>query len=153
MPTRRQKSGTAAANARKAKSALAQPDSKQAEELMDLAVDAARSRHLPDFLKRFSTRAASLANADWGGVVVFEENGEEFYSTSNLADLRNAPTRDWLVSRALEINGDAQVCILPQEKSSTCVFVPILSSSKERMGALCLLRSPRALHVHERRLL
>jgi len=154
MPTHRQKSGTAvSANTRKAKSDLALPDSKQAEELMDLAVDAARSRHLPDFLKRFSLRAASLASADWGGVVVFEENGEEFYSAADLADLRNAPTRKWVVGKALEINGDAQVCILPQEKRLTCLFVPILSSSKERMGAVCLLRSPRALHAHERRLL
>jgi len=72
---------------------------------MDLAVDAARSRHLPDFLKRFAARAASLANADWGGVVVFEENAAEFYSGTELADVPNSPTRDWLVCKALEING------------------------------------------------
>jgi len=120
---------------------------------MELAVDAARSRHLPEFLKRFAERAASLANADWGGVVVFEENSEEFYSGTELGAVANAPTRDWLVRKALEISGDAQVCILPQEKSSTGVFVPILSSARERMGAVCLLRPPRALHAHERRLL
>src|SRR5882672_8071305 len=154
MPTHRQKSGTAvSANTRKTKSDLAQANSKQAEELMDLAVDAARSRHLPDFLRRFAVRAASLTNADWGGVVVFEENAAEFYSGTELTDVPNSPTREWLVRKAMEINGDAQVCILPQEKSSTGVFVPILSSSKERMGAVCLLRPPRALHAHERRLL
>jgi PAS domain S-box-containing protein len=152
MATRRSKPSVGGSvDARKA--AAARPISKQAEELMDLAVDAARSRHLPDFLKRFAVRAASLANADWGGVVVFEENGEEFYSGTELAEVPNSPTREWLVRKALEISGDAQVCILPQEKSFTGVFVPILSSSKERMGAVCLLRPPRPLHAHERRLL
>jgi len=154
VPKRKSKPSTGvSAEARNVKVAAPRANSKQAEELMDLAVDAARSRHLPDFLKRFAARAASLASADWGGVVVFEENAAEFYSGTELADVPNSPTRDWLVCKALEINGDAQVCILPQEKSSTGVFVPILSSSKERMGAVCLLRPPRALHAHERRLL
>ena len=120
---------------------------------MDLAVDAARSRHLPDFLKRFSERAAAMAEADWGGVVVFEENGARLYSATELETLRNAPSRKWLMNKALEISRDAQVCILPQEKSSTGVFVPILSSLNERLGAVCLLRPPRALNAHERRLL
>ncbi len=120
---------------------------------MDLAVDAARSRHLPDFLKRFSARAAAMAEADWGGVVVFEENGAKLHNATELEELRNAPGRKWLVNKALEISRDAQVCILPQEKRSTCVFVPILSSLNERLGAVCLLRPPRALHAHERRLL
>jgi PAS domain S-box-containing protein len=139
--------------AEKAKSAQARPISKQAEELMDLAVDAARSRHLPDFLKRFSERAAALAEADWGGVVVFEESGAKLYSSKELESVCSAPNRDWLVNKAHEISRDAQVCILPQEKSSTGVFVPILSSANERLGAVCLLRPPRTLHVHERRLL
>jgi two-component system NtrC family sensor kinase len=138
---------------RKAKSAQAHPISKQAEELIDLAVDAARSRHLPDFLKRFSERAAALAEADWGAVVVFEESGPKLYCAKELEIVRNAPKREWLVNKAQEISRDAQVCILPQEKSSTGVFVPILSSANERLGAVCLLRPPRALHAHERRLL
>jgi len=94
-----------------------------------------------------------MAEADWGGVVVFEENGARLYSATELETLRNAPGRKWLMNKALEISRDAQVCILPQEKSSTGVFVPILSSLNERLGAVCLLRPPRALHAHERRLL
>jgi PAS domain S-box-containing protein len=154
MPARRTKSSRSAAVAlpKTAKTAIP-ARAKQAEELMDLAVDAARSRHLPDFLKRFSERAAAMAEADWGGVVVFEENGARLYSATELETLRNAPGRKWLMNKALEISRDAQVCILPQEKSSTGVFVPILSSLNERLGAVCLLRPPRALHAHERRLL
>ncbi len=94
-----------------------------------------------------------MAEADWGGVVVFEENGARLYSATELETLRNAPSRKWLMNKALEISRDAQVCILPQEKSSTGVFVPILSSLNERLGAVCLLRPPRALNAHERRLL
>src|SRR5215470_5577447 len=137
----------------KVKNVQARPISKQAEELMDLAVDAARSRHLPDFLKRFSERAAAMAEADWGGVVVFEENGAKLYCAKELETVRNAPKREWLVNKAQEISRDAQVCILPQEKSSTGVFIPILSSANERLGAVCLLRPPRALQAHERRLM
>jgi len=154
MSMRGPKSGRGTSLAvRKAKSAQARPISKQAEELIDLAVDAARSRHLPDFLKRFSERAAALAEADWGAVVVFEESGPKLYCAKELEIVRNAPKREWLVKKAQEISRDAQVCILPQEKSSTGVFVPILSSANERLGAVCLLRPPRALHAHERRLL
>ncbi len=120
---------------------------------MDLAVDAARSQHLPDFLKRFSARAAAMAEAVWGGVVVFEENGAKLYNAVELETVKNAPKREWLVNKALEISRDAQVCILPQEKSSTGVFIPILSSANERLGAVCLLRPPRALQAHERRLM
>jgi PAS domain S-box-containing protein len=154
MSMRGPKSGRGTSLAvRKAKSAQARPISKQAEELIDLAVDAARSRHLPDFLMRFSERAAALAEADWGAVVVFEESGPKLYCAKALEIVRNAPKREWLVNKAQEISRDAQVCILPQEKSSTGVFVPILSSANERLGAVCLLRPPRALHAHERRLL
>ncbi len=120
---------------------------------MDLAVDAARSQHLPDFLKRFSARAAAMAQADWGGVVVFEEAGAKLYDAVELETVKNAPKREWLLNKALEVSRDAQVCILPQEKSSTGVFIPILSSANERMGAVCLLRPPRALQARERKLM
>jgi len=138
---------------RKAKTAAERQNSKQAEELMDLAVDAARSQHLPDFLKRFSARAAAMAGADWGGVVVFEDTGAKLYNAVELEAVQNAPRREWLLNKALEVSRDAQVCILPQEKSSTGVFIPILSSANERLGAVCLLRPPRALQAHERRLM
>src|SRR5437879_4267213 len=62
MSMRGPKSGRGTSLAvRKAKSAQARPISKQAEELIDLAVDAAGSRHLPDSQTGFSERAAALA--------------------------------------------------------------------------------------------
>src|SRR5215475_6910715 len=117
MPQHRTKSGRGRGAALPtAKKAGAPTPSKQADELMDLAVDAARSRHLPDFLKRFSTRAAVLAEADWGGVVVFGERGAQLYSAADLEGANHSPKREWLVAKAQEISRDAQVCILPQEK-------------------------------------
>src|SRR5579871_3439103 len=154
MPMRGSKPGRRPSVAlRKAKSVPELQNSKEAEELMDLAVDAARSQHLPDFLKRFSARAAAMAQADWGGVVVFEEAGAKLYDAVELETVKNAPKREWLLNKALEVSRDAQVCILPQEKSSTGVFIPILSSANERMGAVCLLRPPRALQARERKLM
>jgi len=154
MPMRGSKPGRRPSVAlRKAKSVPELQNSKEAEELMDLAVDAARSQHLPDFLKRFSARAAAMAQADWGGVVVFEEAGAKLYDAVELETVKNAPKREWLLNKALEVSRDAQVCILPQEKSSTGVFIPILSSANERLGAVCLLRPPRALQARERKLM
>jgi two-component system NtrC family sensor kinase len=154
MPMRGSKPGRRTSVAlRKAKVAAERQNSKQAEELMDLAVDAARSQHLPDFLKRFSARAAAMAGADWGGVVVFEDAGAKLYNAVELGTVQNAPQQEWLLNKALEVSRDAQVCILPQEKSSTGVFIPILSSANERLGAVCLLRPPRALQAHERKLM
>lgn len=94
-----------------------------------------------------------MAQADWGGVVVFEEAGAKLYDAVELETVKNAPKREWLLNKALEVSRDAQVCILPQEKSSTGVFIPILSSANERMGAVCLLRPPRALQARERKLM
>src|SRR6266850_20642 len=56
---------------RSAKPPAPPPISKHAEELMELAVEAAQSRHLPDFLEQFALRATRMLDAIWGGVAVF----------------------------------------------------------------------------------
>src|ERR1700738_2119699 len=110
---RGQKTGRRTTVARRTQnSALARADSQQAEELMDLAVDAARSRHLPDFLRRFSQRAAAMAGADWVGVVVLEGEEADLYSSVPLDPVKGDPDRAWLVSNAREVSRDAQVSIL-----------------------------------------
>src|SRR5260370_21324869 len=48
----------------------APPMSRHGEELMELAVEAAQSRHLPDFLEQFALRATPMLDATWGGVAV-----------------------------------------------------------------------------------
>jgi len=37
---------------------------------MELAVEAAQSRHLPDFLEQFALRTTRMLDAIWGGVAV-----------------------------------------------------------------------------------
>src|SRR5260370_39435279 len=54
--------------------------SKHAEELMELAVEAARSRHLPDFLERFALRSTRMLGAIWGGVAVYRGRETELHS-------------------------------------------------------------------------
>jgi hypothetical protein len=46
---------------------------------MELAVDAAQSRRLPEFLERFADRAARMLSADWCGVMVFRGRETDFY--------------------------------------------------------------------------
>ena len=52
-----------------------------AEELMELAVDAAQSRHLPEFLERFAPRAARMLGAEWCAVLVFRGRETDLYQT------------------------------------------------------------------------
>ena len=47
---------------------------------MELAVDAAQSRQLPEFLERFAGRAARMLNAAWGGVAVFRGRETDLYA-------------------------------------------------------------------------
>src|SRR5271170_420401 len=61
----------------------ARPQSREAEELMELAVDAAQSRHLPGFLERFATRATRMLDAKWGGVMVFRGRETDLYQANS----------------------------------------------------------------------
>src|SRR5256885_4742938 len=54
----------------------------RAEELMELAVDAAQSRHLPEFLERFAQRAARMLDAQWCGVMVFRGRETDLYQAA-----------------------------------------------------------------------
>src|ERR1700685_2563881 len=76
------------------------PPSKQAEELMELAVDAAQSRQLPEFLERFAGRAARMLNATWGGVAVFRGRETDLYSTSENEKVVSTTLKSWIISSA-----------------------------------------------------
>ncbi|MBV8514351.1 MAG: hypothetical protein JO260_03535, partial [Acidobacteria bacterium] len=57
------------------------PPVQAADELMELAVDAAHSRNLPAFLERFAQRATRMLDARWGGVMVFRGRETDLYQT------------------------------------------------------------------------
>jgi PAS domain S-box-containing protein len=132
-----------------------------AEELMELAVDAAQSRHLPDFLYRFAERSARMLDARWGGVAVFRSRETDLYVAGHDERLLNA-SNDWLISAARENRMGAEFRALPREIAASfantgapvaAVFVPIVGSDAEQLGCLCLLRHRNGLADGDKRLL
>ena len=129
---------------------------------MELAVDAAQSRHLPEFLERFAARAARMLDAAWGGVAVFRGRETDLYATLKKEHRAIAFRKDWLVSCAREGRSEAIVRPLPTDIAASfgaddCpavgVFIPITASDGERLGTLCLLRRRKLLDGKEKRLL
>ncbi|GAC1620771.1 MAG: hypothetical protein PVS2B2_24150 [Candidatus Acidiferrum sp.] len=125
---------------------------------MDMAVEAAHSRDLPQFLERFSWRAAHLLQADWAGVVVFRGKQCDFYSWCP-APVAYAP--DWVAEEAKKIGVEAEMKVIstaPAEgRQSTpgtaMIFFPILASDGECLGTLCVLKKTRSISASDKRLL
>ena len=126
---------------------------------MELAVQAAQSRHLPDFLEQFAERAARMLNAMWGGVVVHRGRESELFSDPSNKSAGESPA--WLIGCALETADEVEVRPVPREISrppesqsdAVAVFVRIAASDEEKLGTLCLLRKRKTLDEGERRLL
>src|SRR5579859_6309517 len=137
-----------------------------AEELMELAVDAAQSRHLPEFLERFADRAARLLSADWCGVMVFRGRETDFYQASQNKSAQNnlgsdAALHTVLVQHGRELHKEIKIRALAADflgdgsvaPNVVAIFVPITASDAEDLGSLCLLRKRETLDDAERRLL
>ncbi|MGC2528227.1 MAG: PAS domain S-box protein [Candidatus Acidiferrum sp.] len=129
---------------------------------MELAVDAAQSRHLPEFLERFAGRAARMLSAAWGGVAVFRGRETELYSAGGNETGISAGLKIWIISSARESRAAAAIRALPPEEDASpsgwtapmnAVFVPIGASDGERLGMVCLLRVRKSLDAKEKKLL
>jgi PAS domain S-box-containing protein len=138
------------------------PSSKQAEELMELAVDAAQSRQLPEFLERFASRAARMLDSVWGAVAVFRGRETDLYSTVENETVVSSVLKSWIISSARESRIAALVRALPRGEAASplgeavatsAVFVLISASDGERLGMLCLLRRRKSLDAKEKKLL
>jgi len=134
--------------------------SDDAEELMELAVDAAQSRHLPGFLERFAERAARMLSADWCAVMVFRGRETDSYQTSNDKGRPDAAQHTSLIRGARELGKDIVVMPLeersadvPASKRQVAVFIPITASDAESLGAICLVCEKTTLSDAERKLL
>jgi PAS domain S-box-containing protein len=147
---------------RRAKPEASVSISKQAEELMELAVEAAQSRHLPDFLERFAQRSARMLNAIWGSVAVHRGRETELYSATDGGGSPLPASGDWLIECARESRRDVETRAIPQDIASSfqgaaepvaVVFVRIAASDNERLGTLCLFRKRKSLDANEKRLL
>src|SRR5260370_15423460 len=133
-----------------------------AEELMDLAVEAARSRHLPDFLEQFALRSASMLEASWGGVAVYLGRETKFYAIPGSGGSTFSPREEWVLSNARECRSEMETRSLTKEiagalpcaeEPEAVIFVRIASSDNEKLGTLCLFRKRKTLGAEEKRLL
>jgi len=108
------------------------------QELMDLVVEAAKSRDLPVFLAGFAARAMEMLNAEWGGVGEIKGSKIEMYSQGREfpGDSRQW---EWLEQNVTRKRPGREV--LPfGETRKHCAFYPIYASDGELMGTLCLVR-------------
>src|ERR1700682_3131540 len=135
--------------------------SKDAEELMELAVEAAQSRHLPDFLEQFALRARRMLDAIWGGVAVYRGRETEMYFAKGTSGSTLVQPEQWLIANAGESRNEVETRTVAKEIAGVFtrdlepagVFVRIAGSDKERLGTLCLIRKRKGLNGDEKRLL
>src|SRR5712664_3763803 len=122
---------------RSAKPPVRQPISKHAEELMELAVEAAQSRHLPHFLEQFALRATRMLDAIWGGVAVYRGRETELHSAKRTNGATWSACREWLIASARESRNEVDARAVPKEFAATfegaaavAVFVRIAADRK-----------------------
>jgi PAS domain S-box-containing protein len=142
--------------------AAASVAAQHAEELMALAVEAAQSRNLADFLPRFAERCVRMLQARWGGVAVFRGRETELHSAgaTALSGSEASEAGSWVIAQARGLRSEVEVVSMQQGTSGvavpkiaqTGVFAPILASDGERLGSLCLLVPRKALTAEEQRL-
>ena len=136
--------------------------SRTAEELMELAVEAAQSRHLPDFLEQFASRSARMLDASWGGVAVYLGRETEFHAIKGSSAANFQAAGEWVVTSARESRSEVETRALPKEiaaavqsaeEPGAVVFVRIAASDNEKLGTLCLFRKRKTLGAEEKQLL
>ncbi len=129
---------------------------------MELAVDAAQSRHLPEFLGRFADRAARMLSAEWCGVMVFRGRETDLYQTLQSKFGADAFLHTSLIRQGRELRQAIEIRLLAADSpagsgsappKSVAIFVPITASDAEDLGSLCLVRKRKKLGEAERRLL
>lgn len=130
---------------------------------MELAVDAAQSRHLPEFLERFAGRAARMLDAVWGGVAVFRGRETVLHSADKNREEASRELEGWLIAAAREKSTAETVSPAPSSEERPAessgpgklraVLISITASDGERLGELCLLRRRRSLQAKEKKLL
>ncbi len=86
--------------ARARKPAEESASAQHAAELMALAVEAAQSRHLPDFLQRFAERSKHMLEAAWCGVAVFRGRETEIHLAGGVEGSEFPKGTNWLIAKA-----------------------------------------------------
>ena len=129
---------------------------------MELAVDAAQSRRLPEFLERFADRASRMLSADWCGVMVFRGRETDFYQASHNKFVSDPALHTLLIQHGRELSKEIRIRTLDTDNlladestppNAVAIFVPITASDAENLGSLCLVRERKKLDDADRRLL
>ena len=107
MPRATAKPSTRLARKR-VKTLASRPAIQAADELMELAVDAAHSRNLPAFLERFAQRATRMLDARWGGVMVFRGRETDLYQAGGDAAELQASHQATLIRLGREMRADVE---------------------------------------------
>src|SRR5438445_9454886 len=97
------------------------PMSRHGEELMELAVEAAQSRHLPDFLEQFALRATRMLDAIWGGVAVYRGRETDLHAMPGPAATTEI-AMSWLISCARESQSEVETRVIPKEVGAAWSF-------------------------------
>src|SRR6516165_5513586 len=127
------------------------PKHDYSKELMELAIEAANSRVLPEFLRGFAERAAEMLQASWAAVAEIVGNRVEVYSRN--ADFpANENDREWL-SEAFRQRRPGLESRPLERTGKHIAFYPIYASDGELMGTLCLVRKTPGFSPSEEKLL
>jgi PAS domain S-box-containing protein len=138
----------AAASGRKA---TGRPKHDYSKELMELVVEAANSRVLPEFLRGFAQRSAEMLDTEWACVGEIVGSRVEIYSRRPDYPT-NEKEREWLVQGLRQKRPGLEV--LPLKRTGQHVaFYPIYASDGELMGTLCLIRKAAGFSRAEQKLL
>jgi len=129
---------------------------------MELAVEAAQSRNLPDFLVRYAQRCARMLGAVWGGVAVFRGRETQLFAAADVRHAAILAAQPWIIQTARECHTGVELQPFPTEiaaasgapgGSLVMVFAPISASDGERLGVLCLLSKRKRLGNDDKHLL
>src|SRR5467141_43429 len=127
------------------------PKHDYSKELMELVVEAANSRVLPEFLRGFAERTAEMLDGEWAGVGEIVGSRVEIY-TRRPGYPANEKEREWLGQGLRRRRPGLEVFPL-KRTSQHIAFYPIYASDGELMGTLCLLRKAAGFSRAEEKLL
>jgi two-component system NtrC family sensor kinase len=127
------------------------PKHDYSKELMELVVEAANSRVLPEFLRGFAERAAEMLDAEWAGVGEIVGSRVEIYSRTTDFPATEKE-REWLAQGLRRRRPGLEV--LPLMRTGQHIaFYPIYASDAELMGTLCMVRKAVGFSQAEEKLL
>jgi PAS domain S-box-containing protein len=118
---------------------------------MELVVEAANSRVLPEFLRGFAERTAEMLDAEWAAVGEIVGSRVEIYARKTDFPA-NEKEREWLAQSLRRRRPGLEMLPL-MRTGQHFAFYPIYASDGELMGTLCLVRKAAGFSRAEEKLL